>query len=254
MAEHRPGETIQSLARALGVFGAFDAEHPALTLSGVATRAGLTRASARRALRTLVELGYAELDGALFRLRPRVLELGFAHFADLTLEEVLRPHLEDLAAALQESAGGAVLDGDHVVYVARAAARRTLRAQVRTGTRLPAETTAVGRVLLAGRSPEELAGLLAAMPADRRAAAPHLPDQLAAVREHGYAVVDQELEDGLRSVAVPVRDGAGRTVAAVDVAAAASPGGPSPATHLPELRAAAHAIEADLRPLTHLAG
>lgn len=254
MAEDRPGETIQSLARAFGVFGAFDAEHPALTLSAVATRSGLTRAAARRALRTLVELGYAELDGPLFRLRPRVLELGFAHFADLTLEDVLQPHLEDLAARVHQSAAGAVLDGDHVVYVAQAAARRTLRAQVRTGTRLPAETTAVGRVLLADRSPEGLDELLATMPADRRPRAQRLREQLAVVREHGYAVVDQELEDGLRSVAVAIRDGVGRTVAAIDVAAAAGPGAETPASHLPELRATASAIEADLRPLTHLTG
>lgn len=254
MVEDRPAETIQSLARALGIFRAFDAEHPALTLSAVAARSRLSRAAARRALHTLVELGYAEQRGSVFRLRPRLLDLGFEHFADLTLEEVLLPHLQQLAETVHETVSAAVLDGDHIVYIARVAARRVVRVQVRTGARFPAEATAMGRALLAQRSEEWLDGFLASMTPERREGAERLREQLAVVRERGYAVVDQELEQGLHTIAVAVRDRDGRAVAAVDVATAAGPGREAPASHVPALRTAAAAIEADLRPLANLEG
>src|SRR5690606_36124028 len=140
---------VQSLARGLAVIRAFDADHAELTLSEVARRAELPRAAARRFLRTLAVLGYVRSDGKVFRLTPRVLELGFSYLSALSLPEIAQPHLERLSHELDESVSAAVLDGDDIVYVARVATRRIMSVGITIGTRFPARKTSMGRVLLA---------------------------------------------------------------------------------------------------------
>jgi IclR family pca regulon transcriptional regulator len=255
----RGSETIRSLERGLSVMRIFDAEHPRLTLSEAAVRSGLPRAGARRALHTLVELGYAGQAGREFYLRPKVLELGFEQLADLTLADVIAPHLQGLSERVGESASASVLDAGQIVYIARVATRSIMRVRIRTGTRFPAESTSMGRVLLASRSDDWISGFVASVRVERRSAytttdTGQLRAILAQTRRQGYALVDQELEEGLRSLAVPVRDGDGVVVAAINVATAVVPGRPDDlvARVLPDLRRAAAAIEADLRPLGHL--
>lgn len=197
------GQFVQSLARGLEVLRAFDAEHPRMTLSEIAGRTGLNRATARRFLLTLVELGYVVNDGREFRLTPTVLQLGYSYLSGLSLPELAEPHLEKLSHELQESTSLSVLDGDAIVYVARVPTRRIMHAAITIGTRFPAEITSMGRVLLAF-GPEQN------WPVARRPV-------LVQVREQGWAIVDQELEAGLRSVAAPVHDAAGSVVAAINV-------------------------------------
>lgn len=191
---------VQSFARGLAVIRAFDAVHPELSLAEVARRAEVPRAAARRFLRTLEVLGYVHSDGKTFRLTPRVLELGFAYLSALTLPEIAQPHLERLSHELDESVSAAVLDGSEIVYVARVATRRIMSVGITIGTRFPAAQTSMGRVLLAASDPG------------------HAPE----VRDAGWALVDQELEPGLRAIAAPVRDRSGEVVAAVNVSTSAA--------------------------------
>lgn len=246
-----PGrEHVRSLDRGLAVIRAFDADHPAQSLSDVARRTGLTRAAARRFLLTLTELGYVRTDGKLFALTPRVLELGYAYLSSLSLPEIAAPHLEALVREVHESASVSVLDGPDVVYVARVPTSRIMTVAITIGTRLPAFATSMGRVLLAALAADERERRLSALPTqpltDRTITDPAaLGRELDAVREAGYCVVDQELELGLRSISVPVRDRAGEVVAAANVSTRA---GSRDVVRevLPALRACAAAIEADL--------
>ncbi|MEU3019210.1 MULTISPECIES: IclR family transcriptional regulator C-terminal domain-containing protein [unclassified Nocardiopsis] len=226
-APERGAHFVQSLERGLMVVRAFSAERPAMTLSEVARATDLTRAAARRFLLTLVDLGYVRTDGRMFALTPRVLELGYAYVASAGLPDVAQPHLEDLSARVRESASVSVLDGDDVLYVARVATSRIMAVSIAVGTRFPASTTSMGRVLLAGYGDDELDAYLGRVtlrpltrftltdPADLRA-------EILRVREQGYAIVDQELEEGLRSLAAPVRDADGRVIAATNVSAHAN--------------------------------
>jgi len=228
-ASARGPEFVQSLERGLAVIRAFDASRPRLTLSEVARETGLTRAGARRFLLTLVTLGYVASDGRYFSLRPRVLDLGYAYLAGLTLPEVAQPYLELLSAGVGESASLSVLDGDEVVYVARVATRRIMAATISVGTRLPAYVTSMGRVLLAGQPDDWLAGYLGAVRlaplTPRTITDPHaLRAELMLVRVQGWALVDQELEEGLRSITAPIRDRTGAVVAAINVSAPARRG------------------------------
>ncbi|MFG3340777.1 IclR family transcriptional regulator C-terminal domain-containing protein [Glycomyces sp. NPDC048151] len=243
---------VQTLARGLAVIRAFDAEHPRLTLSEVAKETGLTRAAARRFLLTLADLGYVRADGRDFALTPRVLELGFAYLSGLTVPELAQPHLERLVAEVGESASVAVLDGADVVYVSRVATSRIMRVAINIGTRFPAATTSMGRVLLAGLAPADLDERLAAT--ELRAHTPYtitdeprLRRELDQVRAQGWAFVDQELEEGLRSIAVPLRDSSG-VIAALNVSSHTSRTTLDSATRdlLPPLLATAARIEADL--------
>ncbi|MHA6626232.1 IclR family transcriptional regulator domain-containing protein [Pseudonocardia sichuanensis] len=243
-------EHVRSLDRGLAVIRAFDAEHPEQSLSDVARRTGLTRAAARRFLLTLAELGYVRTDGKLFALTPRVLELGYAYLSSLSLPEVAAPHLEALVREVQESASVSVLDGADVVYVARVPTSRIMTVAITIGTRLPAFATSMGRVLLAALPPDERARLLSTAPArpltERTITDPDaLGRELDAVREAGYCVVDQELELGLRSISVPVRDRNGEVVAAANVSTRAG-SRDVVGDVLPALRACAAAITADL--------
>ncbi|ADD42008.1 IclR family transcriptional regulator domain-containing protein [Stackebrandtia nassauensis] len=245
---------VQSLARGLAVIKAFDADHPQLTLSDVARRTGLTRSAARRFLLTLTELGYIGSDGRQFSLRPRVLELGYSYLSSLSLPEVAMPHLERLSASAHESASVAVLDSDEVVYIARVPTKRIMTVVIAIGTRFPAYATSLGRVLLAGQSRDWLDGYLAGV--KLRPLTPHtivdreeLRAELDRVREQGFALADQQLEEGLRSMAAPIRDATGAVVAGVNVSAHISRGS-GEALHeelLPLLLDAAASIEADLR-------
>ena len=248
------GDFVQSLERGLAVIRAFDAEHPELTLSEVARATGLTRAAARRFLHTLVDLGYVRNNGRLFALRPRILELGYAYLSSLGLPEIALPHLETLVATVHESSSVSVLDGDDVVYVARVPTRRIMTVVISVGTRFPAYATSMGRVLLAGQSDEWLDGYLTSArlsPLTRRTITDpvRLRAELLRVRQQGWAMVDEELEEGLRAIAAPIHDPGGKVIAAVNVSAPAQRGGPELLREvlLPHLLAAAQHIDADIR-------
>jgi IclR family transcriptional regulator, pca regulon regulatory protein len=250
----RGAHFVQSLERGLAVIRAFDADHPELTLSDVARETGLTRAAARRFLLTLTDLGYVHTDGRRFALSARVLELGYAYLSALTLPEVAEPHLERLVAEVRESSSVSVLDGDDIVYVARVPTSRIMRVAINVGTRFPAYATSMGRVQLAGLPDDKLSDYLAR--ADLRRLTSHtlstpeaLRAELDAIREQGWALVDQELEEGLRSIAAPIHDRNGAVVAAVNVSAHASRASKDAVrkTLLPPLLETAARIEADLR-------
>lgn len=213
---------VQSLARGLAVIRAFDAEHPLMTLTEVAARTGLTRATARRFLHTLVELDYVRTDGKTFALTARVLQLGYAYLSGLSLPQIAQPHLEELSLKLRESTSAAVLDGPDIAYIARVTTRRIMTVGITVGTRFPAYATAMGRVLLAALPPARLREYLDQV--ELKALTPRtLTDEkellavLETVRKQGWCLLDQELELGLMSVAAPVYDGPGKVVAAVNV-------------------------------------
>ncbi|MGK4187515.1 helix-turn-helix domain-containing protein [Kocuria koreensis] len=213
---------VQSLARGISVLRAFDADHASMSLSEVAQKTGLTRATARRFLHTLVELGYVHADGKVFRLSPTVLGIGYSYLSSLSLPDLAYPHLRELSGRVGESTSMSVLEGDDIIYVARVHARRIMHVAISVGTSFPAHATSMGRVLLAGldeerleaylerQEPEELTGHTVTDIDELRA-------RILRVRERGWEIVDQELEMGLRSVAAPVTDAKGRHIAAVNV-------------------------------------
>jgi IclR family pca regulon transcriptional regulator len=251
-APPRDRQFVQSLERGLSVIRALSASEPQ-TLSEVARVTGLTRAAARRFLLTLLQLGYVSVRNGRFALTPQVLELGYAYLSSLTLPEVSQPHLERLVEEIHESSSVSVLDGDDVVYVARVPTRRIMTVTISVGTRFPAHATSMGRVLLAAMEPAALDAVLGRIALD-----PLTPQtitdeadlraELHRVREQGWALVDQELEAGLRSVAAPIHDPAGEVVAAINVSAHATRTAVQDLKRsvLPPLRATAEAIERDL--------
>jgi len=250
-------EFVESLARGLTVLTAFGEGRAELTLAAVAETTGLARATARRALITLRHLGYVEAQGRSFRLTPRVLALGYPPLSRTTLSEIAEPHLVTLVHRVHDSASLAVLDGDAIQYTARVATGRIMSVNIQIGTRFPAYAASMGRVLLADLPPGERTALLAR--AERRPLTPRtltgLPElgaECERVARDGYALVDEELEEGLRSLAVPVRDLSGRAVAAVNVAMHSSRRTVEQCLTeaLPELLATAARIETDL----HIAG
>jgi IclR family pca regulon transcriptional regulator len=220
------GETLQGLERGLAVIQAFSHEAPAMTLSEVARRTDISRATARRILLTLEALGFVRSDGREFSLSPRVLSLGWSYLSSLNLWEVARPFMEDLSAATQETCSACTLDLPDIVFVARVPApRRILMMSLGVGSRLPAYATAMGRVLLAGLSDAEVAEHLAATrlePLTHRTVtdAARLRAIVASVRRQGFSLVDEELELGLRSLSVPLCGPDGRPVAALNLCAA----------------------------------
>lgn len=253
MTDARGPDFVQSLERGLAVIRAFDAGHPELTLSEVAAATGVTRAAARRFLLTLAELGYVRSDGRYFSLTARVLELGYAYLSSLPLPDVAEPHLEALVAEVNESSSVSVLDGNDVVYVARVPTSRIMTVAINVGTRFPAYATSMGRVLLAGLPDPDLEAYLASVRLERLtsrtvASVAALRGELARVRSQGWALVNQELEEGLRAVAAPIRDRSGAVVAAVNVSAHASRTSLEVMRRdlLPPLLAAAAKIETDL--------
>jgi IclR family pca regulon transcriptional regulator len=216
-----------SLARGLATIRAFGQGASSLSVGDVARVAGLSRASARRCLHTLARLGYATASGGRYELTPAILTLSHAYLSSTSVARIAQPVLERVSDELHESSSVAVLDGDEIVYVARAAARRILAISLEVGSRLPAACTSMGRVLLAAADPDDRARFLARVELRRHTARTTtdraaLAAELETVRAQGYAIVDQELELGLRSCAVPIARGDGTVVAAINVGAHAA--------------------------------
>jgi IclR family transcriptional regulator, pca regulon regulatory protein len=221
------GDFVTALQRGLDVLQTFSRTHPVLTLTQVAELTGLSRGTARRLLHTLVRLGYIRQDGREFRLTARVLNIGYAYLSALDLVELSRGEMESLGRETGESCSIAVLDGTDVVYVARAPSTRIMSTALGLGSRLPAHATALGRVLLAGLLAPDLDAYLATADLSRLTAqtltdGDALRMDVERVRSRGWALVDQELEVGVRSVAAPLRNRTGCTVAAMNVSAPAS--------------------------------
>lgn len=244
---------VQSLERGLSVIRAFGRESPELSLTEVARATGLTRAAARRYLMTLVDLGYMRTDGRKYSLRPRILDLGYAYLSGLSLPLLSVPHLKELGEKVHESCSVSVLDGTEAVFVARVPTKRLWSMAISVGTRLPAYATSVGRVLLAGEPPERLDEYLATTSFPALTARTLTdPDRLRAAirqtRRDGYCLIDQELEDGLRSIAAPVHDRAGRVIAAMNISAHVGRHTPEAfqAAFLPALLESVHKLEDDL--------
>jgi IclR family transcriptional regulator, pca regulon regulatory protein len=212
LKEERETEFVRSLGRGLAVIRAFSRESPMLTLSEVSQKTGLTRAASRRYLLTLQDLGYVGSDGRQFMLRPQVLALGYAYLSSLNVSEIAQRHMEALVEKVHESCSASVLDGTDIVYVARVPTRRIMTIALAVGTRLPAHATSMGRVLLSELSEVDLQDYFDSVTLNRLTPRTVVePDQLRTIlkdiHRQGWALVDQELEDGVRSVAVPIRRG-----------------------------------------------
>jgi IclR family transcriptional regulator, pca regulon regulatory protein len=243
---------VEAVARGLDVIRAFQPRQPAMSLAAVAAASGLARPTARRILLTLQQMGYVRAADGGFELTPRVLELGMCYILSHSLWEIARPHMERLVARTRESSSVAHLDGSDIVYVARVAVPKIVALAVTIGTRFPALPTSLGKVLLAALPPEEAGRVLAE--ASRSGIAPrfqHSDQQRAEVlrdvRARGWALTDEELAPGIRSVAAPLRDGDGQVIAALNVCvhAAETPMDVLTGEYLPLLLQAAGAISAD---------
>lgn len=215
-------EFVQSLERGLAVIQAFGPDSSEMTISEVAEATGTTRATARRFLLTLEQLGHIRNDGRKFSLTPHVLGLGYAYLSSLNWWQIAQPAMEDVVKELQESCSASVLDGKDVIYVARVSATRIMSINLSIGTRLPAHVTSLGRVLLSHQTPEMLDAYLADIVPYKftehtKTDINELRDAIETARLKGYALVDQELETGLRSLAVPIYDRNGHILAALNV-------------------------------------
>ncbi len=250
------GETgpdfIEALARGLDVIRAFGPNQPVMSLSEVAVAAGLARPTARRMLLTLEKLGYVRVTQGAFALTPRVLELGMAYIGSASIWDIARPHMEQLVSRTHESSSLAQLDGSDIVYVARVAVPKIITLAVTIGTRFPALQTSLGKVLLADLPPGELEQMLAE-PSRSGITPLWQPDTaernrvLHEVRTRGWALTDEHLARGIRSIAAPVRDGSGRVAAALNVTVHAAETSIEILTeiYLPLLLQTAAAISAD---------
>ena len=217
-----PRDLIVGLAKGLAVIEAFDQAPAPLTMAEVARRCAITRAAARRCLLTLQQLGYVHGDGKHFGLSAKVLRLGQSYLYSAPLPRFIQPALHKLSSALKEAASAGVLDGDDVICVAATAAGRVISATLQLGTRVPAYCTANGRVLLAALAPATLDAWLARQSLHARTpstltSVARLRSEVGRVRAQGYACVDQELEAGLRTIAVPLVNAQGTTLAAMNV-------------------------------------
>ncbi len=254
MARDQTGpDFIEALARGIDVIRAFGAGRPTMSLTEVAEAADLARPTARRVLLTLQELGYIRGDDGLWSLTPRVLELGTAFVQSQGLWDLARPHMEDLVAQTDESSSIAQLDGSDIVYVARVAVPKIITFAVSIGTRFPALQTSLGQVLLAALPPDEVAERLeepsrSGIEPRWQPSADEREQRLREIRAQGYALVDEQLAAGIRSAAVPLRDGNGRTIAAMNVTVHAAETTVATLTdrHLPRLLATAGRISADV--------
>lgn len=245
-------DTMGGLAKGLAVIESFTPERPRLSIAEAAAATGLDRATARRCLLTLAREGYADYDGKFFTLTPRVLRLGTACLATMPLPQIVQPLLDRLSETIRESSSVSILDGAEIVYVARAAQRKVMSIALMPGSRLPAFCTSMGRVLLAALPADAAAELLGTAPLPARTPRT-LTDpaavlaELARVRAQGHAVIDQEVEMGLRSIAVPIHDARGRVVAAINVGIGA--GQAAPEDLVPRFLPALRAVQAELRGL-----
>jgi IclR family pca regulon transcriptional regulator len=217
---------VASLEKGLLVIEAFDAGRPRLTLSDVAKLTGITRAAARRYLLTLTRLNYADFDGRYFTLSPRILRLGYAYLSSASLSARVQPFLEQISEATGESSSAAILDGDDIVYIARSATRRIMSIGLGVGSRLPAYCTSLGRAILAYQPEEAIEAYLRRVRMEARTPKT-VTDKtefravLEATRAQGYALVNEELEFGLRSIAVPVVQKSGQVTIALNLSAQA---------------------------------
>lgn len=218
-----PGDGyVQSFARGLAVIRSFSAEAPSQTMTEVAQRTGLTRAGARRILHTLHALGYVEIDGRQFRLTAKVLDLGFAYLSSLPLWTLAEPYMEALVQDVHESSSVAVLNGKEIIYVLRVPTEKIMSINLGVGSRLPAYCSSMGRVLLAGLDDEELDEQLSTT--ELIARTPHtitdpaqLREEILRVRQQGWALINQELEIGLLSLAAPITRRNGKVMAAINI-------------------------------------
>lgn len=213
---------VQSLARGISVIRSFSSDAPRQTLSDVSRSTGLTRATARRLLLTLEELGYVRNNSRYFELTARVLDIGYSYLASLNLTDIAQPFLESFSEVVNESSSVSVLDDTDIVYIARVPTKRIMTVAIGLGSRFPAFQTSMGRVLLAELSDDEVRERLDR--SDRSQTTMHtvtageeLLKRLHTVRQQGWALVDQELEIGVRSLAAPLRDATGTAIAAVNV-------------------------------------
>ncbi|MFI0424501.1 IclR family transcriptional regulator C-terminal domain-containing protein [Spongiactinospora sp. 9N601] len=225
--ENAGPDFIEALARGLDVIRAFGAQRRSMSLSEIAAEASLARPTARRVLRTLEQLGYVRLEGGGFALTPRVLELGVAYTLSAGLWDIAGPCLRDLVLATDQAASVALLDGSDIIYIARAAVPKVVSANINAGMRLPARSTALGKVLLSALAPEALVAALATPSAAttrpfRERPLDGLQDELREIRARGWAATDEEMTPGVRSIAAPVRDGDGAVIAAVNLSAIAA--------------------------------
>ena len=235
-------DIMGGLAKGLAAIETFTADRPRQSIAEVAAASGLDRATARRCLLTLAHHGYADYDGKFFTLTPRVLRLGTACLATMPLPQIVQPLLDRLSEEIGESSSVSILDGAEIVYVARAAQKKVMSISLMPGSRLPAFCTSMGRVLLAALPEAEAAAILASAPMPPRTprsltTLAAVLAELARVRGQGYAIIDEEVELGLRSIAVPLLTARGRTVAALNIglAAAAQPAEAIPGRFLPAL-------------------
>ncbi len=213
---------VNSLARGLEVIKVFTRHTPKMTLSEVSQATGMTRATVRRFLLTLIREGYVESNGKYFNLRPKILELGFSALSSMDIWDVAQPIMNQLSEKLQESCFAAVLDHDSVIYVARATSNQRVSVGINIGSRVPAHCVSTGRVLLAALPDDELHQYLDDMTLTKFTpntitSKVQLRSVVEEVRLQGWSIVDQELEVGLRSLSVPIRDGQGQIVAALNV-------------------------------------
>lgn len=220
-------DTMTGLAKGLAVIESFGPDRPRQSITEVATATGLDRATARRCLLTLAQHGYADWDGKFFTLTPRILRLGTAALASMPLPQIVQPALDALSEEIGESTSVSILDGAEIVYVARAAQRRIMSIALMPGSRLPAYCTSMGRVLLAALPEPEMRRILGPHPLPARTPRTltdpdRIADCIATVRLQGHALIDQEVELGLRSLAVPLLNARGKVVAALNVGTAAT--------------------------------
>lgn len=215
-------DVVRSLERGLEVIEVMSRAQTSLTLADISRLCDTTRATARRLVLTLKELGYVAFDGYAYSLRPRVMDLGDAYLSGLGLPQVAHPHLARLAATVQDTCSLTVLDEFDVVYVDRVRASRLMTVNIDIGTRFPAYATSTGRILLAALPEESVEDYLSTLEAEpltemTTTSAPGLREEISRARREGFAIANQELDMGLRSVAAPVRASTGAVVAAVVV-------------------------------------
>ena len=250
----RETDFVSGFARGLKVIEAFGETRQRLSIAEASKLTELDRATVRRSLLTLAELGYADYDGKFFTLTPKILRLGHAYLSATPLPALLQPHLDQLSEKAGQSASASVLDGTEIVYIARASQRRVMSINLTPGSRLPAYCASMGRVLLAALTESEARAILAR--SELKQNTPNTktdPEDLITefrrVRTDGYAIIDQELEIGLCSIAVPVDNDRGETVAAINIGAPAAlvPAAEMKERYLPLLKE----TQAALRPLLH---
>jgi IclR family pca regulon transcriptional regulator len=253
----KKSDFVQSLEKGLKVISSFDAENAQMTLTEVAKKVDLTRANARRILLTLQYLGFVQcVDGKQFSLSPKVLTLGYSYLSALPYQELAKPYLQALAEKVHESCSMSVLDGYDIVYVARVQTNRIMTISLGIGTRLPVYATSMGRVLLSSLSDQEIQDFIHGLEIQKLTEytitdKEKLIERIKLVRERGWALADQELEIGVRSIACPVKDKNGKTIAALNISGHASRVSKDEIldTYLPHLKSTVAQIESALHKL-----